>query len=249
MANSTSLASLKKRMPVALAAILTVVFSTVTIKHLDLTDSTLLTNLDMRWLDAKFRVRGERLGDNDIVIVNLEEKTLAKLGAGRVLERTNFATVVSKLSEAHPKAIGFDLTFEEPDHANRANDDALSNAIQSAGSVVLGVTLDLDRKPGQRRIEEKLDNEALYAMDEKQIMPVAHYEPGGITQTQSVFLGKELKTNLPQLTKAAASFGFVNFNRDTDGRLRSQPQIADYRGRLYPSLDLQLVRRFLDGPS
>src|SRR5262249_31178196 len=109
--------------------------------------------------------------------------------------------------------------------------------------------LDLESAPGRRRLEEKLDDETIDVIGDKQTMPVAHYEPGGVTETQSIFLGKELKPNLLELTQAAASFGFVNFHRDTDGRLRYQPQVIDYRGRVSPSLDVQLVRRFLDAPS
>src|SRR5207247_2254313 len=57
------------------------------------------------------------------------------------------------------------------------------------------------------------------------------------------------KGNLPELTKAAASFGFVNFHPDADGKLRYQPQLIEFGGRLYPSLDIQVIRKYLDASS
>src|SRR5205085_365186 len=113
------------------------------------------------------------------------------------------------------------------------------------------VTLYLESAPGPQRSEEKLDEELLNIVSEKQIFASAYAEAGGSTKLQSVFLGKEneLHANLIELTKAAASFGFVNFHPDVDVRLRYQPQIIDYQGRLYPSLDFQLLRRYLDATS
>src|SRR5262245_5545270 len=249
MTTSTQSVSVKKRIPAVLAVVLSFAFSSLIVERLDLTDSSFLTSLEMRLLDAKFRARGARAAGDEVVIVGVEDKTLAKLGSARVFQRSNFAALVSKLAEAHPKAIGFDVTFEDADISSPGNDIQFANAIRAANSVVLGVTLSLDPATGARRREEKLDGEQSSLILEKQILPVSHYEPGGIAQTQQVFFGRELKTNLSDLTKAAASFGFVNFHSDDEGRLRYQPQIIDYGGRLYPSLDLQLLRRFLDAPA
>lgn len=248
MGNSTRSVSLRKIVPAILAVVLTAAFTSVAVKSIDLTDPSFLTDLEIRWQDAKFRARGARPVGSEVVLVGLEANTLAKLGSARAFQRRYFATLVSKLAEAGPKVIGFNLTFQDADLSDPDNDHKFANAIAAADRVVLGVTLYSD-SVGARRNEQKLDDETQNLLTEKQILPVPHYEPGGITQTQKVTLGKEMKPNLEQLTKSAASFGFANFQRDSQGRVRYQPQVIDYSGRLYPSLDLQLLRRFLDAPS
>ena len=65
----------------------------------------------------------------------------------------------------------------------------------------------------------------------------------------AVVQGKGLQLAIPALIKACASFGFVNFHRDPDGALRYQPQFIEYQGRLWPSLDIQLARRYLNALS
>jgi adenylate cyclase len=194
----------------------------------------------MRWVDQKFRWRGARSGSKEIVIVGLDEKTLDKLGSARVFQRTYFATLVSKLATAHAKVIGFDITFQDHDVSNPENDRKFADAIQEARNVVLGLQLDMGGR-GKKRPEIKLGDEMENIVNEKQNVFVAERTNGA--PPGDYYRSRPFKPNLPELTKAAESFGFVNFDIDAeDGRLRYQPQVMEYGGRLYPSLDLQLLR-------
>src|SRR5262245_572348 len=112
MPNSIVPPSLNKFIPPLLELLCTAGFAWFALYHLELPDTPLLTSLEMRWIDAKFRMRGPQPAGNDVIIVGLDEKTLARLGSARVFQRTNFATLVDKLAAGHPKAIGFDITFQ-----------------------------------------------------------------------------------------------------------------------------------------
>ena len=50
--------SVKKRVPIVLALVMTVFFFVLASYRLDLGDSSFLTSLDLAWIDAKFRMRG-----------------------------------------------------------------------------------------------------------------------------------------------------------------------------------------------
>src|SRR5262245_34442014 len=106
--------SLRYRKSPIIAAVMTVVFLYLGISRLNLTDPNFLTRIDFLWLDAKFRMRGYETPGNEVVLVAIDESTLQRLGSARVFQRNNFAKLVDKLSEAHPKVIGFDMTFPEP---------------------------------------------------------------------------------------------------------------------------------------
>src|SRR4051812_49161270 len=116
MANSILPASLKKRLPAVMALLLTVAFSSLFFSRRELADRSFLTSVEMRWVDAKFRTRGERpKGGQEVVIVGIDDKTLARTGSVRVFQRDRWATLISQLAQAGPKAIGFDITFQDVD--------------------------------------------------------------------------------------------------------------------------------------
>jgi adenylate cyclase len=122
--------------------------------------------IEMRSLDARFQLRGQRDHDSRIVIVGMDEKTLQK--TGYPIPRHAYADMVDRLHAAGAKIIAFDVDFTTPetnraldalntvehnlgehpapdvvakikDVRDRVDDDALlGKSIQSAGNVVLG---------------------------------------------------------------------------------------------------------------
>src|SRR6185369_14916708 len=108
MANNSLQSSAKRRVPAILAGILTIFFFGLAMRRIDLADSSFLTSLEWRWVDLKFRLRGARAPGKEIVIVGIDDKTLDRLGSARAFRRENFAQLISTLTEAGPKAIGFD---------------------------------------------------------------------------------------------------------------------------------------------
>lgn len=242
-------ASLKKWIPASLALVLTISFFVLALNRLDLADDSFLTSLEYRWIDTKFRARGEQAPGDEVMIVAMDEKTLDKLGSARTLKHSYMADLVARLGAARPKAIGFDITYPEPDLSEADGDRKFAAALEAAGCVVLGVDLQLEATAGQRREVKPLDPEFQNIVIEKEIFPVERRPGGGSRQIDAMMNGKDFEMALPILTKAAASFGFVNFHADKEGRLRYQPQLIEYQGHLYPSLDLQILRRYLNAPS
>jgi adenylate cyclase len=244
MSNDAVQTSPKKRFPAILAAILTIIFFGLAVRRLALTDSSFLTSLEWRWVDLKFRVRGARAPGKEVVIVGLDDKTLEKLGSARVFRRENFAKLIEKLTQADPKAIGFDILFpEKEDITNSTNDLKFAQAIEASQRVVLGVWLNLESRMGAKRTQETLDPEMQQLVENNQVFAAEHFPASGTPPTE-YFLGADRKNNIRELTLAARAFGFVNFHPDVDGRLRYQPQVIEYGNRLYPSLDLQLLRQY-----
>src|SRR5262245_19585244 len=109
MGHSTRSALLKKCVPAVLAVISTLAFAWLALNRIDLIDSSVLTDLEIRWQAAKFRARGARLAGSEVVIVGMDEHTLDNLGASRAFQRRHLAPLVAKLAEAGSKVIGFNL--------------------------------------------------------------------------------------------------------------------------------------------
>ena len=200
----------------------------------------------MRWLDAKFRLRGPRTPSQDLIIVGLDDRTTSQLGSARVFERHHAAALVDAISSGGPAVIGFDILYSDADVSDEANDRMFAEAIERAGNVVLGVYLDLKQTTGTSEVEE-LSPELQELVIEKQVFPAVRRN--GNDAATTMVQGSDLVMPLPELGRAAASFGFVNFHPDAEGFLRHQPQFIEWGGRLYPSLDLQMLKRYTNSSS
>jgi adenylate cyclase len=256
MARSFLPASIKKRIPSFIAVILTALFLVLGFDRRDLVDTGFLTRIEFLWMDQKFKTRGPQPPGNEVVMVAFDDKTLDRYGSFRLFERDKIAELIDRLSTAKPKVIGFDIVY--PDRTTPENDQKFADAIQRAGNVVLGIDLPLKSNAAERREATPLTPELMNLVVEKEVFPAEHADQstaGNLNGTiqgeklAEVIQGKDLQLAIPELIKACASFGFVNFHRDVDGSLRYQPQFIEYQGRLWPSLDIQLARRYLNALS
>ncbi|CAM9986627.1 unnamed protein product, partial [Chrysoparadoxa australica] len=84
----------------------------------------------------------------DVVIVAIDQKSLAALGRWP-WSRQVHADLLNRLNKEKPAAVGFDIVFAEPEHANPTADQAFVNAIQQSGKVVLPILLETTRVNGQ----------------------------------------------------------------------------------------------------
>ncbi|MCU1308877.1 MAG: adenylate/guanylate cyclase [Candidatus Angelobacter sp.] len=73
-----------------------------------------VNNVELRSLDARFRLRGPRPHDDRIVIVGMDEKTLQKVGAWPI-PRNAYAKMVNQLTAGGAKVVAFDVAFPTPE--------------------------------------------------------------------------------------------------------------------------------------
>ncbi|MGD0696821.1 MAG: adenylate/guanylate cyclase domain-containing protein [Terriglobia bacterium] len=74
----------------------------------------LLYDMELKSLDARFRLRGQRPPNPAIAIVTIDQKSQDELGRWP-FPRDNFATLVDVLKDAGAKVITFDAAFPQPD--------------------------------------------------------------------------------------------------------------------------------------
>jgi adenylate cyclase len=141
-------------------------------------------------------------------------------------------------------------------------DARLAEAIQQAGNVVLGYFF-FPSKQEVRYVDRAAQQEA------DSLLSFSSYSTRGVNDAQGnpppplaeTFRGEEgylAETNLPSLTEAANfSVGYFNFVADADSVFRRSPLTFAYRSpwegkesplNFYPSLDIQVLRRFWGVP-
>jgi len=225
--------------------------------------SRLLTAIENVTYDARVLMTMPRTQDPRIVIVDLDEKTLA--AEGWPFPRDRMGELVTKLLDQYRvKVIGFDVVFGEPDR---------SSGIARLEQLAAGPLADV---PGFRErvasLREQLDNDRAFAeavrgrpvvlaysfypgapaggqAEKGQLGPPLMDAPAASQYSVAFFQPRAYTASLPVL-QAAAPYGgyFDNPDLDADGVFRAVPLMQQYQGAVYPSLALAVARAALGSP-
>ena len=197
-----------------------------------------LRNAELHSLDVRFQLRGPRRPGPEIVLVIVDDASIAKLGRPP-FSRGLFADVVKKLSAAGARVIAFDLLFSEAQEP--APDHAFAAAIRDAGNVILPHVLLFGAPAGAADVI--LANAVVPPVLGRSAYRVTRVTPDSPTPVMPVVNGALLP--LPDLADAAAALASVNVIYDTDGSLRFDPSVLRFGDDFYPTLPVAVVQRWL----
>lgn len=183
--------------------------------------------LDDAVYDHTLRWAGTKPASDRVVIVDVDERSLARYGQWP-WRRDVIARLVARLRDAGASVVALDIMFAEPDR-NDENADKVFAATLRDGRVVLGYGLTF----GTARAGSH--DCAL------QPFSVAIVQRGGDTDASPFFRATGAVCTIPVLANAAGASGFLNAAPDRDGILRRAPLLAELDGRVYPSLALAAV--------
>ena len=219
-----------------------------------------INHMDALIYDAKVRLTMPRSLDQRVVILDIDEKSLAEQGRWP-WGRDKLATLMNKLFDQYGvRLVGFDVVFAEADE---------SSGLKSLESLATKELKDVAAfQSTMRDLRPQLDNDARFAAALKNrpiilgyyfsskeggtssgtapdpVFPAGTFSGRKIAFTQWVSYGG----NLPEFQKAAAGAGHFNPLVDPDGTSRRVPLLVEYKGQYYESLALAMVRNLLGGP-
>lgn len=113
-----------------------IVLSVLLVSYMRLADSYELETLDLR-----FHLRPTPVATDKIVLIEIGDDTLKNLGQWPIT-RNYHALLIRALSQAHARAIIFDIFFSQPGE----HDDELESAIKDSKNVYLPFVFDLETK-------------------------------------------------------------------------------------------------------
>jgi adenylate cyclase len=213
---------------------------------------SVLQRLDDIIYDTRLRATMPKTMDERIVIIDIDEKSLAEVGRWP-WSRNKMADLVDELFEK-VTILGFDVLFAEPDESS-----GLKRLRQLASN-------ELKDQPGfgdrLSQIEASLDYDSLFARSlEKRPVVLSYYLtsdrggrvngvlPEAVMQKPALqgrpirfFTWSGYSSNIEQLAKAAPMAGSINPVIDPDGVVRAIPLISEYKGQYYESLSLAMFR-------
>ncbi|MCL4798432.1 MAG: adenylate/guanylate cyclase domain-containing protein [Burkholderiales bacterium] len=225
----------------------------------------LVNRLDHIIYDARLRFTMPGGVDERIVILDIDEKSLAAPELGRwPWGRDKVAALVDKLFDEYGiAALGFDVVNAEPDASSGlpvlerlADGELKGNAEFQAALARLRPALDHDARFA-RAIKGRPVVLGYYFTSEAEAQSrEAHGAIPAPVLPAGTFAGRTIPFtswagyggNLPAFQAAAAAAGHFNPVVDEDGVVRRVPMLAQYQGRYYEPLALALVRMLLDFP-
>jgi len=193
-----------------------------------------LEELEDRTLDLRFWIRGAENPGPEIVIVAIDEKSLAELGRWPWSRRIQ-ARLVDRIKASGARLIGLDLFYSEPESHDA--DALLAGAIRAARPVVIGLPLvvpvegDDPNPPSEGRHPDFIDESAFHRIVQVSV--------------EKTFRIKTAKDGLPPIKPigpAAEALGHVYALPEPDGTFRREILVLRYGEEFFPSLPLQLAR-------
>ena len=213
-----------------------------------------LQRLDDIIYDARLRATMPKSMDDRIVIIDIDEKSLAEVGRWPWSRNRLGALVDEVFDRQHAALLGFDVVFAETDESS-----GLKRLQQLAQGELHDQPAFTDRL---NQMQSSLDYDAVFAKSlERRPVVLGYYftsDRDGRTSgqlpvpvmAQGALQGRPIKftswsgfgANIEQLAKAAPMAGYFNSITDNDGVVRSIPLVAEYQGQYYESLALAMYR-------
>lgn len=193
--------------------------------------------------DIMFLYRGEKKADNNIVIVDIDEKSLKELGQWP-WSRDKVAKIIQNLTNDGAGIIGLDIVFAEEDNSSP------KKIVKKLGLKVKGVE-DYDEILVKSIKNSPTVVGYVFTLTNDGIKPVSTPNLDAIVieknKPERSYIIKAYRAilNIPIIQKNANANGYFNTIPDNDGVVRSIPMLISFKGSLYPSLSLEIIRNAL----
>ena len=219
-----------------------------------------LQRLDDIIYDARLKATMPKTLDERIVIIDIDEKSLAEVGRWP-WGRNKMAALTDELFDRQKIAIlGFDIVFAEAD---------ASSGLQTLEALAQNELKDQPAFAAKlQSLRDSLDFDAAFAKSlEKRPIVLGYYftsDRGGRTSgvlpapvmTAEALQGRPIRfaafsgfgSNIELLAKAAPVAGHFTPIAEPDGVVRALPLIAEHQGKYYESLSLAMFRMLAGSP-
>lgn len=214
-----------------------------------------MQNLEAISYDERLRLTMPQTLDRRIVIVDIDEKSLAEEGRWP-WGRDKLAIMLNNLFSHYKVAVvGFDIVFAEKDDSSglktleQLGRDELKNIPQFQSSLA--------------RLRPQLDHDQLFARTLAEhpvvlgyyftnfqdrvsgVLPAPTFSAGAFKNSRSAFVAASgYGANLPEFQNAANIAGHFNPYTDFDGVARRVPMLIEYDGAYYEAFSLAVVQTF-----
>jgi adenylate cyclase len=186
------------------------------------------------------------LSKTKVHVVLVDAESVAEVGPWP-WPRYHMARLTEEIAARGPKAIGFDMTFPEPDRVRPDIFAALYPELSPAAAAEVHALPPMDGLYGQviSGAPVVLGRAGVADDGEDPGQLIADPEIKGALPPHLASFPRAI-ANIPELESAGLGHGLLNGQPDSDGKVRRVPMLLKVGGRPMPSLSLELARVALD---
>jgi adenylate cyclase len=233
----------KQKLIPALSGIFIIIVSLFFFIYHASSENSLFKTLDSEITNIMFRIRGEEKASDEVVIIDIDEKSIKELGQWP-WSRDIVAELINKINKNKASVTGLDIFFPEKDRTSPGNilnkfninfpqsklpdyDKMLGDAVASSNSV-MGYMFDF-KHSGKKNCCPFTSASVKITEDKIKFSDIY------LNEAENTIL------NIPE-TAASATEGFLNFFPESSGVIKKVPLLIKYGNIPYPSLALELYR-------
>lgn len=219
-----------------------------------------ISALDKQIYDAMFRVRGDEAPSGEVVIVDIDEKSLKKIGQWP-WPRDLMAVLVEKITEAGASSMGFDMVFPEKDRLAPAFyyqtlQERMPGIFKNAKPEILADSrLNFDARFGEALSKAPSCLGYVFTFSGGQPAGDTPFPSASIRITPrgmgfddlNLIKASGVILNNSDVSQAGTE-GFINVAPDLGGVIHRVPLFITYNNIPYPSMALETVRTGLKLP-
>lgn len=233
--------------------------------------------MELKTIDLRFQARGTLAPNPEVLLAVIDEKSLEEQGKW-VWPRSKIADLITKLSNAGAKVVGFDIGFLEPDDARLVQTirsiQQKAQKLHSRNKAFNHFLEDLKTQSDNDKLladaivksSSKIVLGHFFHMDPKAAARLSQSDleahQANIKGSRHKFVRYEsaaaqnvpmIEAQLPQsnikmIAEATEYSGYFNMFPDPDGVVRWIPAVFKFNDELYAPLSLVAASAFLDNP-
>ncbi|MEA2049743.1 MAG: adenylate/guanylate cyclase domain-containing protein [Campylobacterota bacterium] len=206
-----------------------------------------LESFDNRLRDYMFIVRGEEPDSDNVVIIDLDDKSLKKIGQWP-WSRDVVADMLVNLTNVGVGLIAFDVVFAEEDRSNPIKVIKKLNikTDQEIPDYDYTFAATVSQTPTILGYQFQLTSDKFMETKAPTIPAIFIEKNRNDFNKEMVIKAHGTILNIPLVQDNAYSSGFFNNVPDESGVVRSVPLVIRYDDQLYPSLALEIIRTIND---
>ncbi len=228
--------------------------------------------VELKYYDARMRLRGSFDAQSEIVIVDIDNVSIENLGRWP-WSRSVLADGIDIISKGKPKIVGLNLILSEAEKNSGLtelkkletlfSDTILSRSGREGKNFILAIKDSSKRLNNDEKLMTSINNAGNVILpaffdESAHILEDAEEENPYLTaqtiQNVNIPAGMQypraggISIPIPKLFNAAMGIGHINFTTDMDGTVRNERLIYEYKGLYVPSYPLRLAAGYLNIP-
>lgn len=207
-----------------------------------LTPSQIFTQFEEQTLDWRYQKKIQKSWSDrkqgtidDIIIVDIDDRSLEKLGRFEQWPRSYHARLINFIDSGNPAAIGFDILFMEKDQADPQSDDSLRTVVKQAKNIFLAMSFSRANPDNFIHPMKSEPADFEYSRYSFQLRDSDQLHFPSVDRFDGKFC---------ELYNVAKGIGFANFfprEKAENSVIRDMPLLINFNQHQYPSLALSIM--------